>query len=155
MVTGTPPCISCYSREEAPVCRREKASLNVGISWTDALCNMCFLHGYLTAKTNINLGPKSVVHRHRMQFSDITAIIVCVHWINLRAWGSSQTEKCIHSVVLPGIEEGLIVLRKRKKKFRISSPKSEQPVEWKCEKDFGSVPEGDNLNSTCHMEKPL
>lgn len=43
-----------------------------------------------------------------MQFKEGTD--VCY----LRARWSSQAQKCIHSIVLPGIKEGLIILRKNK-----------------------------------------
>lgn len=84
MVTGTPPCTSCCSGEEAPACRRgkgEEASLGVRISRTDVLCNMCFLYGNHTVTTNTYLGTKADLAGNSlavgMQFKEM-ATIHCV-----------------------------------------------------------------------------
>lgn len=52
-----------------------------------------------------------------MHFSGgtVTQHVLLCPWAYLRARRSGQTQKCVHGVFLPGVKEGLVVLRSRKK----------------------------------------
>lgn len=62
-------------------------------------------------------------------------------WSYLGAWGGGQTQKCIHGVVLPGVEEGLIVLRKEERLGVSDVILPTIPQGCWCETDGGAEPQ--------------